>query len=153
VVGGAWPSGVVQSPSAALYYVEQEPTMSVRAAEDFEMFFTDAEPRLRRALVAALGGDRGREATAEALAWAWEHWERLRPMTNPVGYLYRVGRSRTRGRRHPVGFAPASAFSTPWVEPAGRRLGRTTAGGLGQSGSASNPLEGRDQPTHCTDGD
>lgn len=60
----------------------------------------DAEPRLRRVFVAAYGSDRGYEATAEALAYGWEHWARVRRMENPLGYLYRVGRSRTRERRH-----------------------------------------------------
>jgi hypothetical protein len=45
--------------------------------EEFEQFMAIAEPRLRVALVAAYGPDRGREAAAEALAYAWEHWERL----------------------------------------------------------------------------
>ncbi len=67
--------------------------------DDFERFFADAEPRLRRALVARLGIDRGREATAEALAWAYEHWSEVQDMTNAVGYLYRVGHSRTRPRK------------------------------------------------------
>jgi DNA-directed RNA polymerase specialized sigma24 family protein len=83
---------------------------------DFSGFFALAEPRLRRALVATYGGDRGREATAEALAWAWEHWSKVQTMENPIGYLYRVGRSRTRGRRFRVVFAPADGRD-PWVEP------------------------------------
>ena len=86
-------------------------------ADQFEAFFADVEPRLRRALVAGLGGERGREATAEAMGWAWEHWDRVRSMANPAGYLYRVGRSRTRGRRRPVVFASPADVSTPWVEP------------------------------------
>ncbi len=62
--------------------------------DDFEAFFASAEPRLRVALVGAFGPDLGREAAADALAWAWHNWGRLRPMSNPIGYLYRVGRSR-----------------------------------------------------------
>jgi RNA polymerase sigma factor (sigma-70 family) len=67
---------------------------------DFERFFSQAEPRLRRALVAAYGVERGREATADALAFAWEHWDRLSEVQNPTGYLYRVAQSRARQRRH-----------------------------------------------------
>ena len=63
----------------------------------FERFVRDVEPRLRRALVAAYGGQRGREATAEALSWAWENWDRIRRMENPSGYVYRVGE--TAGRK------------------------------------------------------
>jgi hypothetical protein len=33
-------------------------------------FVREIEPRLKQSLVAALGGEAGREATAEALAWA-----------------------------------------------------------------------------------
>jgi hypothetical protein len=60
----------------------------------FTAFFREAEPRLRRALIAAVGAERGREATSDALAYAWEHWERIEDMENPAGYVYRVGRSR-----------------------------------------------------------
>lgn len=62
----------------------------------FTSFFRDAEPRLRIALAAALGQDRGRDAAAEALSYGWEHWDRIRVMENPVGYLYRVGQSKVR---------------------------------------------------------
>ncbi len=64
------------------------------SAESYQQFVSDVEPKLRLALVASLGQDRGLDATAEALAYGWEHWERVRAMVNPAGYLYRVGRSR-----------------------------------------------------------
>jgi RNA polymerase sigma-70 factor (ECF subfamily) len=82
----------------------------------FEAFFADAEPRLRRALVARYGHHRGREATADALAWGFEHWDRLRAMENPSGYLYRVGCTKARGRRR-VLFEASSAPGEPEVEP------------------------------------
>jgi len=50
-------------------------------------------PRLERALVARYGVDDGREATSESIAYAVEHWDRLSTMTNPAGYLFRVGQS------------------------------------------------------------
>jgi DNA-directed RNA polymerase specialized sigma24 family protein len=96
---------------------------TVGTVSDFSAFFALAEPRLRRALVATYGGERGREATAEALAWAWEHWSEVEAMNNPIGYLYRVGRSRTRGRRFRVVFAPVDV-AEPWIEP---RLGDALA--------------------------
>src|SRR5580704_4861427 len=84
--------------------------------EQFSRFFVDVEPRLRRALVARYGQERGREATAEALAWAWEHWGRVEPVTNHLGYLYRVGQSRSRlRRRRPVFDIPMD--DEPMVEP------------------------------------
>ncbi len=84
--------------------------------EAFEAFFAVAEPRLRRALVAAYGFDRGREAAAEALAWAWEHWSELQAKENPVGYIYRIGARRTRGRRLPTTYVPNETHE-PWFEP------------------------------------
>jgi DNA-directed RNA polymerase specialized sigma24 family protein len=82
----------------------------------FDTFVADTEPRLRRAFVASYGADRGREATAEALAYAWEHWRRVSAMENPVGYLFRVGQSRTRRRKTAYLLAPAP-HTEPWIEP------------------------------------
>jgi RNA polymerase sigma-70 factor (ECF subfamily) len=66
----------------------------------FEAFVLATEPPLRRALVAVYGYEDGREAAAEALAYAWEHWARVRQMPNAAGYLFRVARSSAaRGRR------------------------------------------------------
>lgn len=85
--------------------------------EGFDVFFAAAEPRLRRALVATYGIERGREAAAEAFAFAWQHWGRVAEMDNPVGYLYRVGQSRTRPRRQPVLFPPVPHRDNLAVEP------------------------------------
>jgi len=62
----------------------------------FREFVAIVEPKLRRALVAAYGADVGRDATADALAWAWQHWDRVQEMTNPAGYLWRVGQTSVR---------------------------------------------------------
>lgn len=87
--------------------------------QEFDAFVRDAERRLSYALGAAYGPDLGAEATAEAIAYAWEHWERLREMENPIGYLYRVGQSRVRRfrfRRPPIAPMPDSGVDA-WVEP------------------------------------
>lgn len=42
------------------------------ARRDFEAFVRESEPKLSRALAAAYGFEDGRDATAEALAYAWE---------------------------------------------------------------------------------
>ena len=82
----------------------------------FTAFVGEAEPRLRRALVATSGPVVGREAALDALSWAWEHWSRLEPMSNPVGYLYRVGQ--TAARRHlTTSPAPAPADDHASAEP------------------------------------
>jgi RNA polymerase sigma factor (sigma-70 family) len=84
--------------------------------EGFRAFVAQVEPRLRRGLMAAYGSDRGREATAEALAVAWERWNQVRQMVNPVGYLFRVGQSRTRTRKQRSLFS-RSEDTEVWVEP------------------------------------
>ena len=85
-------------------------------AEAFRSFVVESEPRLKRALVAGFGVENGLEATAEALAYGWEHWERLSGMENPAGYLYRVGQS-SATRSDPVVVLPQPAADTsPWVE-------------------------------------
>ena len=45
---------------------------------------------MRHALMAALGAEVGVEAASEAMAYSWEHWDRVGGMENPGGYLYRV---------------------------------------------------------------
>jgi RNA polymerase sigma-70 factor (ECF subfamily) len=85
--------------------------------ETFVRFLTEAEPRLRRALVALRGPEDGRDAVAEALMWAWEHWDRVRAMDNPVGYLYRVGQSRTRHPRRGLLPYRVGEARLPDIEP------------------------------------
>jgi DNA-directed RNA polymerase specialized sigma24 family protein len=59
-------------------------------------------PRLGSALAALYGFEDGRDATAEALAYAWENWPRLQHIANLPGYLFRVGQTRGPRRRQPV---------------------------------------------------
>lgn len=89
------------------------------AVDSFTELVKELEPRLRHALSATYGLDVGREATAEALAYGWEHWEQLRSMENPAGYLYKVGRTSGRrlGRRL-AAFPQVDSQRWPWVEPA-----------------------------------
>jgi DNA-directed RNA polymerase specialized sigma24 family protein len=75
-----------------------------RDERSFEAFVVDAEPSLCRALVAAYGFEEGRDAAAEALAYAWEHWARLQDVDNLSGYLFRVAQSSRRRMRPPVLF-------------------------------------------------
>lgn len=79
--------------------MEDPPTAEDQLDTASTGLLSDAEPRLRRAFIGAFGVERAAEATAEAIAWGWEHRHRLREMDNPVGYLYRVGQSRSRRRR------------------------------------------------------
>ena len=85
--------------------------------DSFAAFAERVTPRLKAALVAAVGVDRAPDAAAEALAYGWEHWDDLREMDNPAGYLYRVGVSRGRRRRRRLVFPTPPDGEMPWVEP------------------------------------
>lgn len=67
-------------------------------ADDFEAFAARATVALRRALVARYGVELGTEAAADAVAYAWENRTALSALSNPLGYLFRVGQSSV--RRH-----------------------------------------------------
>jgi len=89
--------------------------------EAFDQLIGVLGPRVRMALVSAYGVDVGTEATAEALAYAWEHRSRITAMDNPAGYLYRVGQTAARRQRRwgrPVSFPMPSVVELPEVEPA-----------------------------------
>jgi DNA-directed RNA polymerase specialized sigma24 family protein len=90
-------------------------TLMDQGRSDFERFAREVEPRLRRALVAGFGAVVGREAAADALAWAWQNWDRVVELEVPVGYLYRVGRTlalRSEARDVPVA-EPVPVIASP----------------------------------------
>ena len=64
--------------------------------EEFVLFAEQAVLRLRPALVAHHGVEMANDLCADAIAYAWENWDRVRGLENPVGYLYRVATSRAR---------------------------------------------------------
>ena len=85
----------------------------------YEDFVRRDGARLRAGLVAAYGPEVGADACAEALAYGFEHWDRVGPMANPAGYLYRVGQSEARRHFRAPGFLPVrSASGEPEFEPA-----------------------------------
>ncbi len=89
-----------------------------QATDAFTSFFLGYEPRLRHALVSSCGAEAGREAAADALEYAWSHWDRVEAMDHPVAYLYRVGRSAARKYRpRSVPADPVPTVRDPWVEP------------------------------------
>ncbi|HUF96608.1 MAG TPA: sigma-70 family RNA polymerase sigma factor [Ilumatobacter sp.] len=63
------------------------------AADRFNVLMKAVEFRVRRALVARYGIEIGDDAAAEAFAWAWENLDEVEGMSNPAGYLFRVGQS------------------------------------------------------------
>ena len=95
--------------------------MRVETGTDaFADFAVEVGRPLYQALLAAYGPNIGPDATAEALAYAWEHWDRVRVMQNPAGYLYRVGQSKARRgifRRPPRLEIPRVPREMPWIEP------------------------------------
>jgi RNA polymerase sigma-70 factor (ECF subfamily) len=84
--------------------------------DGFAAFVESVEPRLRRAFVGWCGVDRAADATAEALTWAWEHWDEVRGLENAAGYLYRVGQSKSRVRLQGY-LPPPDHVGLPEVEP------------------------------------
>jgi len=92
------------------------------ATRGFDEYVRVDGDRLRRALVARFGVEIGTEAAAEALAVAWRDWDRVQPMANPTGYLFRVGQSRARPlvrwarRRHRFPDAEPSASARDSAE-------------------------------------
>ncbi len=84
----------------------------------FETFLAEHRAQLTAGLVASYGPEAGQEAAAEAMAYGWQHWERLQAMDNPVGYLYRVGQTAARSQRRPSGYLPEKpAPGLPDFEP------------------------------------
>lgn len=93
------------------------------ADKDFSEFVEAHGRALQHALVAALGPEVGSEAASEALAYGWEHWNRVAAMDNPAGFLFTVGRNwgRRQFRRRSALQFPAPVVvhqSDPLVEPA-----------------------------------
>jgi DNA-directed RNA polymerase specialized sigma24 family protein len=86
--------------------------------DEFTAFVRRVEPWLSFALAASYGVEVGRDAVADALAYAWENWSEVHKMANPAGYLYRVGQtSARRSQRRPPLFPLVDPAVLPHVEP------------------------------------
>lgn len=84
----------------------------------FVDFARTIEPGLRIALSAGFGFTRGEEATNDALAHGWRHWDRVSRMENPAGYLFRVGQRKAKRRRLiPDIISSDPVGHHPWFEP------------------------------------
>jgi len=96
-----------------------EEAVTPPGAVDFDAFAARVSAPLRQALVASFGIDRGAEAHALAMAYGFEHRERIAALDSPVAYLFSVGRSQTRVRRKPLPVLYAEpAGDPPEFEPA-----------------------------------
>ena len=85
------------------------------APDTFDRFLLDAQTELRRAYAGSLRSTQVPAAVAEALHYARGNQRRLQRLANPVGYLYRVGTSRTSAR--PSGFVAWSHEDGPSADP------------------------------------
>jgi DNA-directed RNA polymerase specialized sigma24 family protein len=95
-------------------------SMATTTPTSYESFVSEHRVALRQAMVARFGVDVGCEATADAMAYAFEHWARVSIMTNPLGYLYRVGQTSARKQfrwSKPIALPPPDAQRLPDVEP------------------------------------
>lgn len=69
---------------------QSQPPLAI--VEDFDEFFRTSTDRVYRALVLATGDrDLAEEATAEAMAQAFQHWAKVSTYDSPTGRVYRVG--------------------------------------------------------------
>ena len=70
-----------------------------------------------RAFIGSLGENRADDALGAAFEWAFENWERLSVMENPVGYLYRVGSTRSTPPKVPDTLPSPTDVGIPDFEP------------------------------------
>jgi DNA-directed RNA polymerase specialized sigma24 family protein len=78
----------------------------------YDLFVAENRPRLLQVLVARFGIEVGADATADAMAYSFEHWDRVESMTNPLGYLFRVAQTSARKQ-----FRWSRSFALPEPEP------------------------------------
>lgn len=82
-----------------------------------EEFLLDIRPRLMRAFLGTVGPNRADDALSVAFEWAFENWDRLSEMENPVGYLYRVGTTRSTPPKAPTELPAPAEVGLPDFEP------------------------------------
>jgi RNA polymerase sigma factor (sigma-70 family) len=89
----------------------------------FEQFASEKQRPFLDAMVARFGPQLGADAAASAMAYAWEHWDRVGAMERPLAYLFRVAQSSLRPqwrwllqRSHAFPSEIAGLNSTPDVD-------------------------------------
>lgn len=91
--------------------------MAALMEPQLEEFLTGARPRLMRAFLGSLGPSRADDALSAAFEWAVTNWNRLSEMDNPIGYLYRVGSTRSTPPKTPIALPAAAEIGLPDFEP------------------------------------
>lgn len=97
----------------------------IAARLPFEEFWHQEHSNLARALAVTIGDvPLAAEATDEAMARAFQHWDRVSTLDNPAGWTYRVGLNWSRSvlrrvhRRPPVWLVqPGSHHDAPTLDP------------------------------------
>jgi RNA polymerase sigma factor (sigma-70 family) len=91
----------------------------VDRAESFRAFVVRIQERLWLPLVMEVGADAADDGVAQALAYAWQHWDRVRVMDNPDGYVFRAAQryARRQRPRRPVELPRPEPARLPDVEP------------------------------------
>ena len=82
-----------------------------------EGFLRESRPSLMRAFLGTLGPCRADDALSAAFEYACANWDRISEMENPVGYLYRVGSTRSTPPKTPMALPAAAEIGLPDFEP------------------------------------
>ncbi len=89
----------MQQPAASRQLGAVPDSEPVSSAAEFELFFDAERQRLFRALYLVTGSpSEAEELAQDAFLKVWEHWDRVRSMESPVGYLYRTAFNASRNR-------------------------------------------------------
>jgi RNA polymerase sigma factor (sigma-70 family) len=89
-------SGATQHFGAAKRYT----SVRMVSSRSFDEWYRETYPRLATAMLASTGdSDVAADATDEAFARAWLHWNKVQSMHSPAGWTYRVALNVARSRR------------------------------------------------------
>ena len=91
--------------------------MAAMTPTRIEDFLLKVRPSLMKAFLGSVGPERADDALSHAFAWAFENWDRLSGMDNPVGYLFRVGTTRSTPRKAPPALPAPPDVGLPDFEP------------------------------------
>lgn len=81
-----------RADDTVLEFIAVEPTETVRAILPFEEFYREQRGPIGRALALTLrDATLASEAVDEAMARAYQRWNRVQALDNPGGWVYRVG--------------------------------------------------------------
>jgi RNA polymerase sigma factor (sigma-70 family) len=99
----------------AAFMTHMETTVTSGTAErpaTFEGFFEAERTRLLRALYLLTGNrEEAEEVLQDSFIAVWERWERVGPMDDPTGYLYRTALNKHRSRVRRAGRAARRAVA------------------------------------------